>query len=920
MKVVHTDGMSQTERMQALNEANVLKVLQHPNIIRYIQNFENEGNLHLMMEYADDGSLDRHVRKHKELYIGCQQTQRKFSQIVSGLAFMHKTKIMHRDLKPQNIFLTKHGYIKIGDLGIAKFTSTHATGTQTMVGTATYVAPEVCDSQKYGMKSDIWSLGCVLYEMCALERAFGGHNAIAIIKKISEANYKKLKEDLPYSTILRRLINSLLQKNPRERPSADELDEIHLPKILESINSKRKRIDDLLLSNDHYEDYHSHLFTFSADQWSMQFKRGLPKGLNIMDIGSGDRHTLILDVNNVVYGVGSNDLGQLGFGSQMPRIENPEPVKFSTNRPVQAIGTGADFSVFLMNKMVFTCGNGENGCLGHGSEHKSSMFPNMVQDLISYDVVKISAGYKHVLALTSDGNVYSWGCGELGRLGHGGQGSEFSPKKITSLQEKIKEIYAGYDSSFFIGISGNMYVCGSNRDNKIGLQKRSMLDIFRLGHSRIPPYKDTPILSRQLNSNQTISKISQSRDHTVVLTSTGKEDSRFIITSQLFTMGRNSEGQRGLENSRSMIDCSPIQIPKIDGKNVQSITHIATGSFMTCIAAKIGSDRENEPEEQVVLFTGTSFLPHGSKPGSAKPRLTSERSLRLDIATLEAAIQDAELNLSETSTNHESSIPEEDMYLLENESKKLRAPTDRKAIRRNLYNGEIYLDKKIKIQSIGFCHTDQTFFITLGMKESPDSLSHYSSRPTSTESAIAPLKIPILNEQNLSEDDDEDHPTWLRNELEGAPDIRLLTIQKDGSAEGLKRECTLITTRRLKKSKMSKKSNIPKPTRSVAGPKSKQQYFQARGGSAKKSQKDEEMKLLVTSLQLERDEALERAEKLEEEQKREKERIEEEFEKQRQENEKLRKDLQRLEELQLEFKETLQNGSLVRESKVCSIM
>lgn len=62
------------------------------------------------------------------------------------------------------------------------------------------------------------------------------------------------------------------------------------------------------------------------------------------------------------------------------------------------------------------------------------------------------------------------------------------------------------------------------------------------------------------------------------------------------------------------------------------------------------------------------------------------------------------------------------MYLLENESKKLRAPTDRKAIRRNLYNGEIYLDKEIKIQSIGFCHTDQTFFITLGMKESPDSL------------------------------------------------------------------------------------------------------------------------------------------------------------------------------------------------------
>lgn len=402
-----------------------------------------------------------------------------------------------------------------------------------MVGTATYVAPEVCDSQKYGMKSDIWSLGCVLYEMCALERAFGGHNAIAIIKKISEANYKKLKEELPYSTMLRRLISSLLQKDPRERPSAEALDEIHVPKIMDSIITKRKRIDDLLFTNDLYEDYHSHLFTFSSDQWSMQFKRGLPKGMNIMEIANGDRHTLILDVNNVVYGVGSNESGQLGFGSQMPRIENPVPVKFSTNRPVQAIGTGADFSVFLMNKMVFTCGNGDHGCLGHGIDHKSSMFPNMVQDLISYDVVKISAGYKHVLALTSEGNVYSWGCGELGRLGHGGQGSEFSPRKIEGLSEKIKEIYAGYDSSFFIGVSGSMYVCGSNRDNKIGLQKRSMLDIFRLGNSRIPPYKDTPVLTRQLSPNQTISKISQARDHTVFLTSTGKRD-RGLITHSIF--------------------------------------------------------------------------------------------------------------------------------------------------------------------------------------------------------------------------------------------------------------------------------------------------------------------------------------------------------------------------------------------------
>ena len=114
---------------------------------------------------------------------------------------------------------------------------------------------------------------------------------------------------------------------------------------------------------------------------------------------------------------------------------------------------------------------------------------------------------------------------------------------------------------------------------------------------------------------------------------------------------------------------------------------------------------------------------------------------------------------------------------------------------------------------------------------------------------------PIIYEQNLSEEEDEDHPTWLRNELEGAPDIRMLTIQKDGSAEGLKRECTYITPRKFQqKSKIPKKASFPKPNRSITGPKSKPNAQSSnRQGSAKKAQNNketEEMKLLVTSLQV----------------------------------------------------------------------
>ena len=99
----------------------------------------------------------------------------------AGLKYMHDRRVLHRDLKTQNIFLTTRGFVKIGDLGIAKVMTSH---NQTVVGTCSYISPELCEARSYDDKSDIWSLGCVLYEICAKKKAFDGDNPLAIVKKI----------------------------------------------------------------------------------------------------------------------------------------------------------------------------------------------------------------------------------------------------------------------------------------------------------------------------------------------------------------------------------------------------------------------------------------------------------------------------------------------------------------------------------------------------------------------------------------------------------------------------------------------------------------------------------------------------------------------------------------------------------------
>ncbi|CAH0555505.1 unnamed protein product [Brassicogethes aeneus] len=221
VKVINSDLEGEQLRA-AKNEVAILKSLSHPNIIQYFDNFTKGNTFYIVMEYATKGSLFDLISKSRPNYFQPQFVMDLFCQILMGLEHIHSKKVIHRDLKCENIFLTgvSDNVIKIGDFGISKKILT-TKKTQTIIGTCNYLAPEVCDGKPYDVKSDIWSLGCILYELCALEKMFEGTLSNVVL---SIANGKiKCVNTAFYGDEMQDLITMMLQVNPDHRPDTKAL-------------------------------------------------------------------------------------------------------------------------------------------------------------------------------------------------------------------------------------------------------------------------------------------------------------------------------------------------------------------------------------------------------------------------------------------------------------------------------------------------------------------------------------------------------------------------------------------------------------------------------------------------------------------------------------------------------------------------
>lgn len=170
----------------------------------------------IVMEHADGGDLLGRIKKHSNAGSKFPEEEiwKWFHEMTSGLKALHDLKICHRDIKCANMFISK-GKIKIGDLNVSKIVKVGLLYTQT--GTPYYASPEVWKDRPYDVKSDIWSLGCVLYEMCALRPPFMAGNMRELYRKVTLGIYPEIPSC--YSEELAEVVHHLLQVIPGRRPN-----------------------------------------------------------------------------------------------------------------------------------------------------------------------------------------------------------------------------------------------------------------------------------------------------------------------------------------------------------------------------------------------------------------------------------------------------------------------------------------------------------------------------------------------------------------------------------------------------------------------------------------------------------------------------------------------------------------------------
>ncbi|KAM6293544.1 serine/threonine-protein kinase Nek3 isoform 2-T2 [Porphyrio hochstetteri] len=173
------------------------------------------------MEYCDDGDLMQKIKHQRGKLFPEDTILQWFVQMCLGVKHIHDKRVLHRDIKSKNVFLTQNGKVKLGDFGSARLLAHPVSYACTYVGTPYYVPPEIWESMPYNNKSDIWSLGCILYELCTLRHPFQASSWKHLILKICKGSYNPLPSH--YSYELHYLIKQMFKRNPKNRPSASTI-------------------------------------------------------------------------------------------------------------------------------------------------------------------------------------------------------------------------------------------------------------------------------------------------------------------------------------------------------------------------------------------------------------------------------------------------------------------------------------------------------------------------------------------------------------------------------------------------------------------------------------------------------------------------------------------------------------------------
>jgi len=225
LKKVKLPSLSDKEKQNALNEVRLLASVKHPNVVAYKEAFWDDKTRCLcIVQECADGDLLQQINKCKQerAYLREADVWRYLDGMCQGLKALHEIRVLHRDMKSANVFLshTKDGTVaKLGDFNVSKVAKRGLCMTQT--GTPYYASPEVWRDMPYDAKSDMWSLGCILYEMVALRPPFRAEDMEGLYRKVVRGQYPRIPAH--YSQDLADVIAALLQVHPRNRPAVDQL-------------------------------------------------------------------------------------------------------------------------------------------------------------------------------------------------------------------------------------------------------------------------------------------------------------------------------------------------------------------------------------------------------------------------------------------------------------------------------------------------------------------------------------------------------------------------------------------------------------------------------------------------------------------------------------------------------------------------
>ena len=281
-KILIKEDVSEEEIEKIMEEASILSEMKgSENIVKIFDSFMDTKDekiyFNIVLEYCEGLDLRKFINDYKShnhpipKYI----VNYIIKQIINGLKEIHKKNLIHRDLKPENIFITNDFLIKIGDFGITKqldFINKYA---NTQIGTLQYMAPEVLNGEKYNQKVDIWSLGCIIYELCCGNICFKGKSILELASNIIKSQHGTIDMNI-YGEKLQKIIDKSLIKNYKDRADIDD--------ILDLINDEEEKFIYNFLYN---QEEQNNEVDFKNDNYEPFYDiDGKVKGIVVMDLGS----------------------------------------------------------------------------------------------------------------------------------------------------------------------------------------------------------------------------------------------------------------------------------------------------------------------------------------------------------------------------------------------------------------------------------------------------------------------------------------------------------------------------------------------------------------------------------------------------------------------------------------------------------